>query len=194
MKQEKVMQILTKRCVFRNWKLEDADAVADGLNDFDVAKNLTVPFPYTKENAIDFIEKHLENDEKNYYFAIVNAEDGRLVGGTNIFINEAGEFHGGIWLHRDFQGKGYGTEIWTARAKFAFDFLGAEELMNGFYDFNERSKKMQQKIGHKIVGEKTNYSPALKSEVREVLTKLSKADFEKYYNSIDFAFSVEDEK
>ena len=186
------MKILTKRLIFRNWSLQDADRVADGLNDFDVAKNLTVPFPYPKKDAIDFIKKHLENDEKNYYFAVVDKESGKVIGGTNISINEEGNYRGGIWIHRDYQEKGYGTEIWTARAKFAFDFMGAKELINGFYDFNERSKKMQLKIGHKIFGEKTNYSPALKSEVREILTKLEKSDFEKYYSIIYFEFSVQE--
>ena len=66
-----------------------------------------------------------------------------------------------------------------------------KKLLNGYYYFNERSKKMQLKIGYKIVGEKTNYCPALNSEVREILTKLKKSDFDKYYNSIDFEFSVQ---
>lgn len=185
------MNITTKRLRFREWNLEDVDFLFDGMNDFDVAKNLTVPFPYTKQDAIDFVNKHLNNGNNNYYFAIERKEDGQVIGGTNISINDKGEFRGGIWLHRNYQGKGYGTELWVARAKFAFDVLGAKELVNGFYDFNERSKKMQLKIGYKIVGEKTNYCPALNSEVREIVTNLKKNDFEKYYKSTDFEFLVQ---
>jgi len=185
------MRVVTKRLYFRKWNIQDVDFCVDGLNDYDVAKNLTVPFPYTTQDAIDFIEKHSKDDGKNYSFAVVRKEDNQVIGGTNISINENGEFHGGLWLHRDFQGKGYGTELWIARAKFAFDILGAEELINGFYYFNERSKKMQLKVGYKIIGEKINYCPALKSEVKEIVTKLKKSDFERYYNTIDFEFSVE---
>ena len=185
------MIIETQRLMFRAWNKGDADFMADGLNDLKVAKNLRVPFPYTKSDAIDFIEKHLKNDDKNYYFAIERKEDGQIIGGTNIFVDEQAEFRGGIWLHRDFQEKGYGTEIWTARAKFAFDVLGAEELINNFFDFNEKSKKMQLKIGYEIIGEKSDYCPALKSEVREIVTRLKKTAFEKYYDSIAFHFSVQ---
>ncbi len=187
-----LMTIETPRLIFREWSIKDADFVIDGLNDLNVAKYLTVPFPYTNQDAIDFIEKHTKNDDKNFYFAVERKEDLQIIGGSNIFINEQGEFRGGLWLHRDFQGQGYGTEIWTARAKFAFDILGAEKLINGFYDFNERSKKMQLKMGYEIIGEKTNYCPALKSSTKEIVTRLTKTNFEKYYNSIDFSFSVKE--
>lgn len=180
------MIIETKRLIFREWELKDIDFLVDGMNDFKVAKYLTVPFPYTKQDGLNFISKHLQNGNNSFYFAIERKEDGQVIGGTNISIKENGEFHGGIWLHTNFQGKGYGTEIWIARAKFAFDKLGARELINGFYDFNERSKKMQLKIGYKIVGEKTNFCPALNNEVREIVTNLKKTDFEKYYNHTDF--------
>ena len=186
------MIIETNRLIFREWSMQDIDFLVDGMNDFEVAKYLTVPFPYTKRDAIDFVNKHLKNGGNSYYFAIERKEDKQVIGGTNISIKEDGEFRGGIWLHRNFQGKGYGTEMWIARAKFAFDELGAKELVNGFYDFNKRSKKMQQKIGYKIVGEKTNFCPALNSEVREIVTNLKKADFDKYYKNIDFEFFVKD--
>ena len=105
------MNIITKMLHFREWKMEDVDFLVDGLNDFDVAKNLTIPFPYTKQDALNFVDKHLKNGNNKYYFAIERKEDGRAIGGTNITINEKGEFRGGIWLHRDYQGKGYGAEI-----------------------------------------------------------------------------------
>ena len=49
---EKNMHIETKRLRFREWTENDVDFLVDGQNDFDVAKNLTVPFPYTKQDAI----------------------------------------------------------------------------------------------------------------------------------------------
>ena len=184
------MKIETQRLIFREWNKDDIDFVADGLNDISVAKNMPVPFPYTKNEAVEFVNSHLKNNSKCYHFAIDRKEDNKTIGGTNISINENGEFTGGIWLHRNFQGQGYGTEVWIARAKFAFDYLGAKELVNSFFEFNERSKKMQQKLGYKIVGEKVTYCPALQSDTKEVLTNLQKFDFEKFYNNLDFEFIV----
>lgn len=184
------MKIETQRLIFREWNQNDIDFVTDGLNDIGVAKYIPIPFPYTRNFAVDFVNKHLKNSDKSYHFAVVRKQDNKTIGGTDITINDSGEFVGGVWLHRDFQGKGYGTEIWIARAKFAFDKLGASKLVNSFFDFNERSKKMQQKIGYKIIGEKTSFCPALNCETTEVITNLNKADFEKFYNSIDFEFLV----
>ena len=38
---------------------------------------------------------------------------------------------------------------------------------------------MQEKVGYKITGKKQNYSPALKQEVVEITTLLTKEDFYK---------------
>lgn len=186
------MVIETRRLILREWKMQDIDFLVDGLNDFDVAKYITSPFPYTKQDAEAYVSQHLKNENGDYCFAVCLKEDGKVIGGTNVSINEKGEFVGGLWLHRDFQGKGYGTELWIARAKFAFDKMGATELKNGFYDFNERSEKMQKKIGYQVVGEKMNFCPALNGEVREIVVKLKKTDFEKYYKTIDFDFLVKE--
>ena len=184
------MQIITKRLILRELQLQDVYALVDGLNDFNVAKNLTSPFPYTKQDAINYIKQHDNSTTTDYRFVVTLKESGKVIGGTNITIKENGEYRGGIWLHRDYQGKGYGTELWIARAKFAFDFLKATELANGYYYFNERSKKMQLKIGYKVVGEKEYFCPALKGNVQEIETRLAKQDFEKYYKTIDFEFCV----
>ena len=41
--------IETERLILREWKISDIDDMVEGLNDFDTAKNLTVPF-HTKQN------------------------------------------------------------------------------------------------------------------------------------------------
>ena len=122
------MKIITKRLYFKKWNLNDTDFCVDGLNDFEVAKNITSPFPYTKQDAIDFIQKFSKDAKNNYYFAVVKKDNNKVIGGTNISIHENGGYKGGLWLHRDFQGQGFGTELWTARAKFAFDYMGAKEI------------------------------------------------------------------
>jgi len=172
------MVIETDRLILREWSLSDVDDMVEGLNDFETAKNLTTPFPYTEVNALDFIKKHLKNDKNNYYFAIVLKSTNKVIGGTSLEIKtDLNKNKGGIWLNRSYQGYGYGTEVWKARAKFAFDHLGLTELENGFYDFNERSWKMQKKLGYKIVGETINFCPALNKKVKEIVTNLKKEEF-----------------
>ena len=47
----------TERLILRPWEDSDVDAIFDGLSDFDTAKMLVVPYPYTKKDAIEFLEK-----------------------------------------------------------------------------------------------------------------------------------------
>lgn len=99
------MIIETKRLIFREWNNKDIDFLFETFNDFDIAKNLIVPFPYTKENAIEFIKKHINERNNNYYFAIQGKNDRKIIGGTNLSINDKGEFHGGICYIEIFKGK-----------------------------------------------------------------------------------------
>lgn len=173
--------IETERLLLREWQLTDINDMVEGLNHFDTAKNLTVMFPYNTENAKQFISKHIKNDDKNYYFAIVLKETGKVIGGTSLEINSnTHKNKGGIWLNHNYTGKGYGTEVWKARANLAFNILGLKELENGFYEFNKTSWKMQQKIGYKIIGETINYCPALNKNVKEIVTRLTFEDFTKH--------------
>ncbi len=170
--------IETERLILRPWKGIDADAIVAGFSDFDTAKMLTVPFPYTKEDAMDFINKRKNDDDKNFYFAITLKDNGKVIGGTNLCLNIINNTNGGgIWIDKNYQGYGYGTEAWNARAKFAFFELNLDKLYNGYFDYNQSSPKMQQKIGYKIVGEQERFCPALGQKVREIRTILTKADF-----------------
>lgn len=172
------MYLETERLILREWKLSDIKDMVEGLNDFDTAKNLTVPFPYTKEHAESFINKHLQNNENNYYFAIVLKAENKVIGGTSLEIKkDINKNKGGIWLNKKYHGKGYGTEVWIARAKFAFETLNLNELENGFFEYNENSWKMQKKLGYQIVEKTKNFCPALNREVIEIVTNLTKENF-----------------
>ena len=170
------MKIETERLILREWHKSDAKDIVEGLSDFDTVKNLTAPYPYEYKYAEDFIAKNSPHSENSYYFAIQLKSTGKVIGGTNINLIDD-KVKGGIWLNKNYQGCGYGTEAFSARAKFAFETLGVSKLENGFFDFNEKSWNMQRKLGYEIVGKKKNFSPALNSEVVEIVTQLTKDNY-----------------
>ena len=137
--------IETDRLILRKYKIEDADDIVDGLNNLNVSKWLQgAPFPYTKQDALDFINKSLNNNL--YNFAIVLKSKNRVIGGTqlsniNLYNGTAG---GGIWISEKYWGHGYGTE--------AFGALNLRRLENGYFKGNEKSHKMQLKFGYKDEG------------------------------------------
>lgn len=176
------MILETDRLMLRECTLGDVKYMVEGLSNYNTAINLTTPYPYTEKDAISFIDKHCMHNEFNYTFAIVLKEENRFIGITGLVKKEKeGNYSGGIWIDEKYTGKGYGSEAFIARNKFAFEFLGLDELHNGYYDFNKKSANMQKKMGYEIVGVSSRFCPALNKEVKEILTKLTK---EKFYKNI----------
>ena len=145
--------IETDRLILRQWKLDDVNDVVEGLNNLNVTKWLAqVPYPYTEEDAKGFITKSIENNL--YNFAIVLKKENKVIGGTQLtnisYVH--GTAGGGIWLNEKYQGKGYGTEAFGARIKYAFEELGLRRLENGYFKENEKSHKMQLRFGYKDEG------------------------------------------
>jgi len=153
------MTIETPRLALREWQEDDAPALVDGLNNLAVTQWLaTVPYPFTHENARDFLA-HCEQQAakaplNEYQFAIVLNETGEVVGGTSLnnIHPHHGTADGGIWINARFHGQGYGIEAFDARARFAFETLGLRRLENGFYAGNEASRRMQERLGYQIEG------------------------------------------
>lgn len=176
------MIIETERLILRECNYDDVKYMVEGLSNYNTAINLTTPYPYKEEHANLFVSKHSKHTELDYTFAIVLKEENRFIGTTSLSkATIDGTYSGGIWLDEKYSGKGYGSEAFIARAKFAFEVLGLEEINNGYYYFNDKSAKMQKKMGYEIVGESAHFCPALNKEVKEILTKLKK---EKFYESI----------
>ena len=185
------MKIETKRLFLREYEPKDADTLVKSFADFDVVKNLTVPFPYTMENAISWIKGKKKGLKNCYYFAIVRKSDNVMIGGTSLCVKEdKNSDNGGIWLNSNFHGQGYGTEAWTAMAKLWFEDKNNACIISGYFDYNKASEKLHKKIGYKVVGHAKQFCPALNKDVDETRVILLRKDFEKYYNSINFELSV----
>lgn len=150
---DKDLVIETERLLLRQWRLDDVEDVVDGLNNLNVTKWMAfVPYPYTKKDAEDFINKSI--NDKLYNFAIVLKDNNKVIGGTQLrnIDKVQGTAGGGIWINEKYHGHGYGREAWGARIKYAFEELGLRRLENGFFDGNESSWKMQKAFGYKLEG------------------------------------------
>lgn len=147
------MYIETERLLLRQWKIEDVDDIVEGLNNINVSKWLAgAPYLYTKNDALYFINKTIDNNL--YNFAIILKSENKVIGGTqltNIDLSN-GTAGGGIWINEKYHGKGYGTEAFGARIKYAFEVLGLRRLENGYFKDNEKSHQMQLRFGYKDEG------------------------------------------
>lgn len=180
------MVIETERLILRSYEYSDVADLVEGLNNIKVAKWMAgVPFPYTEDDAKHFIERAKNNDENvKISLAIVLKENNKVIGGTEITnINKKdGTAGGGIWLNEEYQMNGYGTEAFSARIKYCFDVLGLRRIENGYYPGNEKSRKMQLKLGYKDEGirRKKFLCLATNEYVDECVTGLLKEEFIEY--------------
>lgn len=180
------MIINGKRIILRSWEYEDEKDLVEGLNNINVSKWLaSVPYPYTENDAKSFIEHAKKSDERDYIaLAIVLKENNKVIGGTEIRnINKKdGTASGGIWLNEKYQKNGYGTEAFSTKIKYSFDVLGLRRMENGYFSNNEKSKKMQEKLGYKIEGLKRKKYLCLATNeyVDETITGLLREEFIEY--------------
>lgn len=177
------MIIESKRLILRKWKDEDVKDLVEGLNNINVSKWMAgVPYPYTENDAKEYIQytKTL-NENSKISLAIVLKENNKVIGGTeitNINIKD-GTAGGGIWLNEEYQKNGYGTEAFNAKIKYAFEVLGLRRMENGYFPGNDKSEKMQLRLGFKNEGirRKKFVCLATNEYVDECITGLLKEEF-----------------
>ena len=151
----KNIKLETKRLSLVFWKKTDANFLAEKLNNYNITKNMSyVPYPYTKDMAVDWLSRSEERLEKgDYVFKIVRKEDGKIVGNVNLTLKnpfKSAEF--GYWICEDCWGKGYATEALNALIDFGFN-IGVHKIIGRHYKDNPASGKVMQKCGMVCEGE-----------------------------------------
>jgi RimJ/RimL family protein N-acetyltransferase len=148
--------ITTKRLVLRLFQQSDAEAVTKLCNNYNIYKNtLYLPYPYSIEDALSWIEHHLDNFKanKSYEFAITDKESRELYGAIALSNNQ--NFNNGeiaYWIGEEFWGNGYATEAAQAILQFAFNEKQYHKVFARHFNSNPASGRVLQKLGMKQEG------------------------------------------
>jgi len=148
--------ITTERLVLRLFQKSDAAAVTKLCNNYNIYKDtLYLPYPYSIEDALSWIEHHLDNfnANKSYEFAITDKESGELYGAIALSNNQ--KFSNGeiaYWIGEEFWGNGYATEAAQAILQFAFDEKQYHKVFARYFHSNPASGRVMQKLGMKKEG------------------------------------------
>ena len=157
--------------------------------------------PNTEGQTRDFIaaamkETAFDNPNKDYIFAAVLKNDGRLIGGCDMHVNGIEAALGWI-LHRDYWKQGYGPEMGKALLKFGFERLSLHRVIAKCDADNYGSYRVMEKIGMRREGLSIEGRPANKLTDRLYSDELSyailKDEWEaqnemSYYNSLPVLF------
>ena len=145
------MTLQTERLILRPWQDSDADDLYFYAKDPDVGPIAGWPPHHSAEESLNVIRKVLSGTEA---YALCLKENGRAIGAIELKLkghtdvtDRDDECELGYWLGKPFWGRGLIPEAARSLLRRAFQDLDMERVWCGYYDGNEKSKRVQEKLG-----------------------------------------------
>ena len=148
MVQNGAVEIRGEGVVLRQWRMEDAPAVAAACQDSEIARWLSfVPEPYTEADARFYVRDCIEAGEYRTPFAITDAETGDVIGSIDMRINRMKTGHVGYWLAPEARGRGLTSAALLALSRWGFQGLGIGRVELVTDPDNIASQRVAEKAG-----------------------------------------------
>ncbi len=156
-------------CKIRDWKIEDAEQLAEALNNKKIQDNLRdgLPLPYTAEDARGFINAMLDADKNSTFPFAITCED-RVVGSIGAFRKENIHFRTaeiGYYIAEDYWGQGLGTSALRKICEQVFSTTDIVRIFAEPFARNIASCRILEKAGFELEG--TLKKNAFKNEIYE---------------------------
>jgi [ribosomal protein S5]-alanine N-acetyltransferase len=149
-------ELRTARLLLRFHKQEDIPALVQLAGAREIAATtLSIPHPYTEEDARKFLAQSAEDFRagRAISFAICRQAGGELCGGAGLAISETHKrAELGYWIGLPFWGMGYATEAARAVVEFGFANLGLHRIHAHYFAENTASGRVLEKIGMRREG------------------------------------------
>jgi [ribosomal protein S5]-alanine N-acetyltransferase len=146
---------------FKSLSVDDVQEIHRYASDPDVKRFIGWKLMETLEQTREYIEKMLKREEEGsfIYASIVLKSTGGVIGTAMIFgfDHEAKHAEIGYVFHRDYWGKGYGTEAVRMMDNFAFETLNLHKLHGRVASSNIGSARVLEKNGYEIEGRLKDY-------------------------------------
>ena len=144
-------EIKTERLILRKWKESDAGSLFEYASDPEVGPIAGWPPHKSIEESLDVIKNVFDGAQ---CYAICEKDSQKAIGAIELKLNghtdmteRDDECELGYWLGKTFWGRGYMPEAARAILSHAFENLGMSCVWCGYYDGNQKSKRVQEKLG-----------------------------------------------
>jgi RimJ/RimL family protein N-acetyltransferase len=174
--------IETSRLILRDIHLSDVDTIVRELNNFNIARNTArIPFPYHRDDALDFINFIRTLDNRSLTCAITDKSNpAQMLGIVSYeFSIQQNDAELGYWLAESHWRKGIMTEAVAAIVDHAFNTAKLEKLVSCYHNDNPVSGRILRGIGFVEVEHCTSFSKAQGKDVAVTNLKLSAAEYKK---------------
>jgi RimJ/RimL family protein N-acetyltransferase len=145
------MTLETERLILRRWEESDAESLFQYASDPAVGPIAGWPPHESIEESRAVIREVFCGKEA---YALCRKADGRAIGAIELKLrghtdmtDRDDECELGYWLGKPFWGLGLMPEAVRALLRRAFVDLGMQKVWCGYYDGNDRSKRVQEKCG-----------------------------------------------
>lgn len=143
-------------CKIKKWELTDAGDLAAALSNTKIQDNLRdgLPYPYTRQDGIDYISAMLSADE-NKTFAFAITVDGKVIGSIGVFRQE--NIHRqtaelGYYVAEEYWGKGIMTEAVKQICRYVFEKSDIVRIYAEPFAYNSASCRVLEKAGFQYEG------------------------------------------
>ena len=147
------MILETERLILRPWEETDAEEYYKYAKDPRVGPIAGWPVHTSEEDSRQVIRNVLMVPET---YAIVLKETGLPIGSIGLHHNDLTEKEDeaelGYWLGVEYWGQGFMPEAARELLRHAFLDLNLVRIWCGYYDGNDKSKRVQEKLGFKFNG------------------------------------------
>lgn len=138
-------------CLIRSWRMEDAADLAAALNNKKIHDHLRdgLPYPYTENDAKDYITAMLQADKHTTYAFAITVED-KAIGSIGVFRKDnihARTAEMGYYLAEPFWGKGLGTSAVKQTCAYTFEHTDILRIFAEPFAFNTASCRILEKAG-----------------------------------------------
>ena len=140
----------TKRLILRPWRESDAQSLYEYAKDPEVGYPAGWPAHTSVENSREIIRNVLSVLET---YAVC-LKDGTAIGsmslklkGSTDMTDREDECELGYWLGKPFWGRGIIPEAAWELLRHAFEDLNMRAVWCGYYEGNEKSRRVQEKLG-----------------------------------------------
>lgn len=143
-------------CILRKWRLSDAQDLAAALNNEKIQNNLrdSLPFPYTQQDARDYIITMLSSQEDSAFAYAITIDD-RAVGSIAAF--RQGNIHRrtaelGYYLAESCWGRGIMTDAIRQLCGIIFETTDILRIYAEPFSYNTGSRRALEKAGFRFEG------------------------------------------
>lgn len=177
------MQLETRRLILRPWEERDAEELYRYAQDDRIGPIAGWPPHTSVENSLEIIRTVLSEPET---YAVILKDTGKPVGSVGIMFAPKGsapmkeqEAEIGYWIGVPYWGQGLIPEAVHRLQERCFDELHCSAVWCGYYDGNDKSKRVQEKCGFLYHHTETGKQSPLVDIRTEHFTRLTLEEWEK---------------